>query len=81
MRKLVQKVVTRDTLNYRKLTDRPKPKDEDEEGKDSDKNKDGGKEDKGKDRNKDKQNDQKDAEPVLSLEELASGNNSVFRVI
>ena len=42
VRKLVQKVVTRDSLHYRKLTDRPKLKEED--SKENDKSKDSTKE-------------------------------------
>lgn len=42
VRKLVQKVVTRDSLHYRKLTDKPRAKEED--SKDSDKMKDAAKE-------------------------------------
>lgn len=38
VRKLVQKVVTRDSLHYRKLTDKPRVKEED--SKDSDRTKD-----------------------------------------
>lgn len=42
VRKLVQKMVTRDSLHYRKLTDKPKAKEED--NKDSDKMKDAARE-------------------------------------
>ncbi|XP_023715067.1 cell division cycle and apoptosis regulator protein 1 isoform X3 [Cryptotermes secundus] len=68
VRKLVQKVVTRDSLHYRKLTDKPRAKEED--SKDSDRMKDAAKE----------KSKEKDPAAGEALAALAFGNKRLLPV-